>query len=651
MSNQKLDNYNNESIRKLTDLEAVRTRVSVYAGSADREGAFTTVKEIVSNSIDEFKEGYGDKIEILYNEDGSITVRDSGRGIPMDWNESEQEYNYKLLLFTLNAGGKYDSSNYGYSIGLNGIGSGLSTMSSEYAKIQSIRDGNIYSITAKKGIPQGELSIKQNKDNLPSGTVVTWKPDTDVFDDIDFPDSWFLEYIKRQAIVNKGLRIVFSNKNDEVIEEYYENGIKDYIHELANNKNFTSGEYFETDDILGKDRADRDEYKSKFEVAYVFNNDNPAMESYHNSSYLSEGGSPHDAIKSAFVYTIDRLIKKLNKYNKNEKKISFTDIEESLVVITNTYSTETQYKNQTKLAISNKFIKDKLNELLRNNLQVFFVENPLDAEKVADQVLANKRAREKAEKTRIDVRKQLSKKNNSITNKVEGYYPPKSKNKEERILAICEGRSALSSMLDGRDINTYGIYPIRGKTLNVYKASNSKIAKDELITDLYSILGCGMELEGKRGTKSNNFDINNLQFDKITIFADADEDGVGSILPLLLVMFERLSPELLKEGKIYYGQTPKYEVKTLNEEYYAFNDKEFEEIKKEIGNQKYEVNFVKGLGELNQQGISMCMRPEAENLLQITAEKDESFDILKVFMGKRVDKRREIILDSFREED
>ena len=643
--------YNNESIRKLTDLEAVRTRVSVYAGSADRDGAFTTVKEIISNSIDEFKEGYGNMIDVVYHEDSSITVRDSGRGIPMDWNEGEKEYNYKLLLFTLNAGGKYDSSNYGYSIGLNGLGSALSTMSSEFAEVKSVRDGKVYSITSKKGVPQGELSIEKNKNNLPTGTTVTWKPDTDVFDEVNFPDKWFLEYIKRQAIVNKGLKISFTNKEGKVFEEHYENGIKDYISELADGKNFTSEEYFETDDILGKDRSDRDEYKAKFEVTYTFNNENSAMESYHNSSYLSEGGSPHDAVKSAFAYVIDRLIKKLNKYNKNEKKISFADIEESLIIITNTYSTETQYKNQTKLAISNKFIRDKLNELLRSSLQVFFVENPLEAEKVADQVLANKRSREKAEKTRIDVRKQLSKKNNSITNKVEGYYPPKSKNKEERILAICEGRSALSSMLDGRDINTYGIYPIRGKTLNVYKASNSKIAKDELITDLYSILGCGMELEGKRGTKSNNFDINNLQFDKVTIFADADEDGVGSILPLLLVMFERLSPELLKEGKIYYGQTPKYEVKTLNEEYYAFNDKEFEEIKKEIGNQKYEVNFVKGLGELNQQGISMCMRPEAENLLQITAEKDESFDILKVFMGKSVDKRREIILDSFREED
>ena len=644
------ENYNNESIRKLTDLEAVRTRVSVYAGSADKEGAFTTVKEIISNSIDEFKEGYGDMIDIVYHEDGSITVRDSGRGIPMDWNEGEKEYNYKLLLFTLNAGGKYDSSSYGYSIGLNGIGSSLATMSSEFADIESIRDGNIYSISSRKGAPEGELQIEKNKDRLPSGTKVRWKPDTDVFDEINFPDKWFLEYIKRQAIVNKGLKISFTNKEGEVFKEYYEDGIRDYIKEISDDKNFTPEEYFETDDIWGSDRSDREDYKSKFEVAYTFNNDNYAMESYHNSSYLSEGGSPHDAVKSAFVHTIDRLIKKLNKYNKNEKKISFTDIEESLIIITNTYSTETQYKNQTKLAISNKFIRDKLNELLRSNLQVFFVENPLEAEKVADQVLANKRSREKAERTRIDIRKKLSKKTNTITNKVDGYYPPKSKNKEERILAICEGKSALSSMLDGRDVNTYGIYPIRGKTLNTYKASDKQITNNELITDLYSILGCGMELSGKKGTKSNNFDIDNLNFGKIAIFADADEDGIGSILPLLLVMFERLSPELLKKGKIYYGQTPKYEVKTLDEEYYAFNDKEFEEIKKEVCNQKYEVSFVKGLGELNQQGIARCMRPEADNLLKITVEEDSSVDILKMFMGKDVGKRREIILDSFKED-
>ena len=642
--------YTNESIRKLSDLEAVRTRVSVYAGSADKDGAFTTVKEIISNSIDEFKSGHGKEVYVKYNKDGSITVKDSGRGIPMDWNGLEQDYNYNLILFTLNAGGKYNTDNYEYSIGLNGIGSSLSTMSSEFATVESSRDGYVYSINSKKGVVEGELKkVKSNNDS--TGTTVTWKPDVDVFDEVDFPKEWFLDYIKRQAIVNKGIKITFEDQEGNVFVENYENGIIDYIKELSQDKEFTDVKYFETDNILGKDRDDREDYKSKFEVAYLFNNEKSVMESYHNSSFLSEGGSPHDAIKSAFIYEIDRQIKTLNKYNKNEKKISFDDIKDSLIIVTNTYSTVTQYKNQTKLAISNKFIKDKLNELLRENLHVYFVENPEDAEKICNQILVNKRSREKAEKTRIDVRKKLSQKNNTITNKVEGYYPPRSKNKEERILAICEGKSALSSMLDGRDIDTYGIYPIRGKTLNTYKASEKQIAENELITDLYSILGCGMELNGKKGSKSNNFDIDNLQFGKIAIFADADEDGIGSILPLLLVMFDRLSPELLKEGKIYYGQTPKYELKTLDEEYYAFNDKELDKIKEELGNKKYELGYVKGIGELSSEGISKCMRPEADNLLQIIIEENHSLETLKMFMGKEVDKRREIILDSFKEEE
>lgn len=643
------EQYNNESIRKLTDLEAVRTRVSVYAGSADREGAFTTVEEIISNSVDEFKEGYGDTIYVTYHEDGRITVKDNGRGLPMDWNEGEQEHNYKLLLFTLNAGGKYDSTHYGYSIGLNGIGASLATMSSEVAKVTSVRDGYVYEIEAAKGEPTGALSRTKNADNIPTGTTITWRPDLDVFDEVDFSDKWFTSYIKRQAIVNKGLQIVYTNQQGEVSEYHYEKGIVDYIEEVTGDTAFTSSSYLETDDMYGRDRKDRDDYKAKFEVAYTFSNDTPLMESYHNSSYLSEGGSPHNAIKSAFVHVIDRYIKENDGYKKKEKKISFEDIEDSLVIVANTYSTETQYKNQTKKAISNKFIQSKLNEILRENLHVFMIEHPLDAEKIAQQVLINKRSKEKAEKTRIDVRKKLNKKPNNITSKVEGYYPPKSKDKDKRILAICEGQSALSSMLDGRDVETYGIYPIRGKTLNTYKASDGQIANNELITDLYSILGCGMELNGKPGSKSNNFNIDDLQFDKIAIFSDADEDGYGSILPLLLVMFERLSPELLKAGKIYYGQTPKYEVKTLDEEYYAFNDKEYEEVKRKIGDKKYETNYVKGLGELNADGIARCMRPEGENLLQITIEEDESVDILKMFMGKDVKQRREIILNSFRE--
>lgn len=650
--NKKINNYDNESIRKLTDLEAVRSRVSVYAGSADKDGAFTTVKEIISNSIDEFKEGYGDIIEIIHNDDESITVKDNGRGLPMDWNENEKEYNYKLLLFTLNAGGKYDSNNYGYSIGLNGIGSSLSIMSSEFAEIQSIRDGNIYTVHSKKGAPEGEMEVQKDKDDLSTGTIVRWKPDTEVFDEINFPDAWFLEYIKRQAIVNKGLKVTFTNKKGETFEELYKNGIKDYIKELSEDKNFTLESYIETDDMWGRDRKDRDEYKSRFEVAYAFNNESYAMESYHNSSYLSEGGSPHDAIKSAFVHAIDRLIKRLNKYNSGEKKISFMDIEESLIIITNTYSTETQYKNQTKLAISNKFIRDKLNEILRNSLQVFFVENPIEAEKVAQQVLANKRSRESAEKSRIDVRERLTQKNvNSIVNKIEDYYPTKNRGKKgKKYLAIVEGKSALSSIVYGRDANEFAVYPIRGKSLNVRKQSDKRIMSNKEIQDIYNILGCGVDLGGKPGSKTNNFDIENLLFDRIYIYADADVDG-NHISGLLLSIFDKLSPELIKQGKVYQGVTPYFTVtETVSGRiHYIYTQDELEELQDKLGKKKHTVAKNKGLGSLSSEAISLAMKVENRHHVEYVYD-DLAEETLNLWFKGAPKERRKMMFEDYEED-
>lgn len=640
-----------KKIQKLSDLDVVRKNPGIYGGSDDINGTIQTFKEVLNNTVDLYLENPGyNTIDVEYNPDTNVySIQDYGMGLPVGWNETEQDYDYNLVLFTLNAGSNYENNQKKQiSLGKFGIGLSYSIMSSEKAQVIVVKEGVKYTLDIESGTLK---NIEEEKTEQQSGTMVKIKPSNEVFTDINIPEKWLTEYLYEQTVTNKGFKINY--KNTDTGEEdvfHHENGIDDYIKELSDGKEFTDFVNFESDTLSGKDADNRDEYDSQYNVAYTFNNDNYGSTVFHNSSKLTEESSQHKSIRLAFSYAIDKMINRLGLYNKKESKIKFEDVEDSLLIIINTYSTNTSYKNQTKKGINNLDIQRKLNELLRNSLQVFFTENPLEAEKVVTQVLANKRSREKADRTRIDVRKQLSKKKNTIASKIEGYYPPKSKKKEERILAICEGKSALSSMLDGRDVNTYGIYPIRGKTLNTYKASEKQIASNELITDLYSILGCGMELSGKRGSKANNFDIDNLNFDKIAIFADADEDGIGSIMPLLLVMFERLSPQLLEEGKIYYGQTPKYEVKTLDEELYAFNDNAFEEIKKKIGNKKYEVNFVKGLGELNQNGISQCMRPEAENLLQIQVEKDESVDILKMFMGKDVSKRREIILDSFKED-
>ena len=645
-----------EKITQLTEKEKVRKKISVWLGASNHVAVVHTVKEIVGNSVDEINKGNGNKIKITRHNEKTLTIEDNAKGLPIEGKSEDGVDNHVLLFETLFAGTKYGNGvdNQNYTVGVNGVFNTVLAFSSQDVTFEVARpNGNVYSVSYHKGEKVKPLEIIGKSDS--TYTKITYTLDDDIFEDNYFTLDELRDISSQQASLINGSIEVIDKETDSHDIFFYENGIVELLEEMNSNKKsltkpiIIKREYAHAFKKEGKEHTD--DIKINMAIDYTEEDiDNTQIE-FLNGSNLLHHGSIHDGLVNGLRTIFNNYIKKNNLYNKNEKQITKEDVLTGLNYIIDFKSYFPVYANQTKFASYVKYYEKTMKDVLSSFFEPYIIENKEDMDTIVSQVLANKRSREKAEKTRVDVRKQLSKKNNSITSKIEGYYPPKSKNKEERILAICEGRSALSSMLDGRDINTYGIYPIRGKTLNVYKASNSKIAKDKLITDLYSILGCGMELEGKRGTKSNNFDIENLQFDKIAIFADADEDGVGSILPLLLVMFERLSPELLKKGKIYYGQTPKYEVKTLNEEYYAFNNKEFEKIKERIGSQKYEVNFVKGLGELNQQGIAMCMRPEAENLLQITAEKDESVDILKVFMGKSVDKRREIILDSFREED
>ena len=650
-----MSNYGNESIKKRTDREAVRQNPATYAGSTDINGAFTTVREIISNAIDEFKSGNGDVINVRVDENDKISVYDRGRGVPMDWNKGEEEFNYELIFCQLNAGGKYskedDDTGYDYAIGLNGIGSALTILSSETAKVTSVRDGKVYIMNFEKGEPVGTLEILDTKKDSETGTLVEWIPSLEVFDENKFEKDWFVSYLKEQTVVNKGLKIVLSYKDDEEEEFLYENGIKDYMNEL-NVGGFTTPQYFESDDFRGSDREDKETYKSKYEFIYAFNNENPKLESYHNSSFLRLGGAPHDAIKSSFVYEIDKHIRILNLYNKNESRIKFDDIIDSLLIITNTYSTQTSYQGQTKFAITNKFIKDKLNELLRENLHIYFVENAKEAEIICRQVLANKRARETAEKTRIDTRKKLTSDINSMDSgkRVEGLINCESKDKSKNVLAICEGKSALSSIRTGRT-KYHAIYPIRGKVLNCFKASMGKILENDVIVGIYKALGCGLEI-GKKGSKTYTFDIEKMNFHSVEIYVDADEDGIGSIFPLLLVMFWKLTPTLMREGRIKLGVTPKYEVQTLNEQYYAMNDKELEVLQASdvLKGQKYEIHYIKGLAELTVEGMTMAMSRENNQTIEVRVdEESESIEVLELFMSDDVKTRKEFILSTFEE--
>lgn len=630
--------YTNESISSLKGADRVRLRPSVIFGSDGLEGCEHSVFEILSNAIDEAREGFGSKIEIVLGKDNDITVCDHGRGIPVDYNANEERYNWELLFCEMYAGGKYNNNggdNYEFSLGLNGLGLCATQYSSEFMDVTIFRDGYKYELKFEKGENVGGL--KKEKTNVKStGSTIHWKPDREVFTDIDIPVEYFQDVLKRQCIVNAGL--TFELTDEKTGEKYtycYENGIRDYISELSEGKNFTEVQYY-TSEAKGRDRADKDEYRLKFELAFCFNNEVNALEYYHNSSYLEHGGSPDKAVRSAFVSAIDSYLKNNNLYNKNEKKIVFSDVEDSLVLIINSFSTITSYENQTKKSITNKFIQEYLTDYLKEQLGIYFIENKADADKIAKQILVNKRSRETAEKTRVNIKKKLTG-SIDMNNRVEKFVNCRSKDVTKRELYIVEGDSALGSVMLGRDAEFQGIMPIRGKILNCLKANYDRIFKSDIITDLLKVIGCGVEIKAKHNTSKdlNSFDINNLRWDKIIICTDADVDGF-QIRTLVLTMIYRLVPTLIEEHKVFIAESPLYEItagKGKNEKtYFAYTEKEKAEITAKIKGD-YHIQRSKGLGENEPEMMwQTTMNPETRRLIMVMPEDgkktSEIFDML-----------------------
>ena len=630
--------YTNESISSHKGADRVRLRPSVIFGSDGLEGCEHSVFEILSNAIDEAREGFGSKIEIVLGKDNDITVCDHGRGIPVDYNANEERYNWELLFCEMYAGGKYNNNggdNYEFSLGLNGLGLCATQYSSEFMDVTIFRDGYKYELKFEKGENVGGL--KKEKTNVKStGSTIHWKPDREVFTDIDIPVEYFQDVLKRQCIVNAGL--TFELTDEKTGEKYtycYENGIKDYINELSDGKNFTEVQYY-TSEAKGRDRADKDEYRLKFELAFCFNNEVNALEYYHNSSYLEHGGSPDKAVRSAFVSAIDSYLKNNNLYNKNEKKIVFSDVEDSLVLIINSFSTITSYENQTKKSITNKFIQEYLTDYLKEQLGIYFIENKADADKIAKQILVNKRSRETAEKTRVNIKKKLTG-SIDMNNRVEKFVNCRSKDVTKRELYIVEGDSALGSVMLGRDAEFQGIMPIRGKILNCLKANYDRIFKSDIITDLLKVIGCGVEIKAKHNTSKdlNSFDINNLRWDKIIICTDADVDGF-QIRTLVLTMIYRLVPTLIEEHKVFIAESPLYEItagKGKNEKtYFAYTEKEKADITAKIKGD-YHIQRSKGLGVNEPEMMwQTTMNPETRRLIMVMPEDgkktSEIFDML-----------------------
>ncbi len=642
--------YGNDSIQKLEGPDRVRKRPGVIFGSDGLDGCEHSVFEIISNSIDEAREGYGNKIVITKYTDGSIEVQDFGRGAPVDFNNKEQCYNWELLYCEMYAGGKYntnDGSNYEYSVGLNGLGLCSTQYSSEYMDVEIKRDGYKYTLHFEKGYNVGGLT-KEPYSGKDTGTKTRWKPDLDVFTDIDIPVEYFTDTLKRQAIVNDGLVFVFREQQGSRFiqqEISYKNGITDYVNEIVGENGMTPVQFWQTE-RKGKDREDKPEYKVKINVAMSFSNKNPLKEYYHNSSWLEHGGVPEKATRSAFLAMVDNYIKQSGKYKNNESKITFSDIEECLVLVISSFSTMTSYENQTKKSITNKFIYEAMVDFLRHQLEIYFIENKADADKIADQVLVNKRSRERSEKERINLKKTLST-GNSMVDRVQKFVDCRSRDVAERELYIVEGDSALGSCKLARDAAFQAIMPVRGKILNCLKAEYEKIFKSEIITDLLKVLGCGVEVKSKANKGLSTFDLNNLRWNKIIICTDADVDGFH-IRTLILTMIYRLMPTLIHEGKVFIAETPLYEITTKNMTYFAYDESEKKQILEQIGDDKYDLQRSKGLGENQPDMMNLTtMNPETRRLIKVLPEDaertSEMFDLL---LGDNLQGRKDYISEN-----
>ncbi len=642
--------YGNESIVALKGADRVRKRPAVIFGDDGLEGCEHSVFEIISNSIDEARAGFGNRIIVTRFLDRSIEVQDFGRGMPVDYNPNEERYNWELLFCELYAGGKYDpdqNGGYDFSLGLNGLGLCATQYSSEYMEAEIHHGGFLYTLKFKKGENVGGLH-KEEYDKKDTGTRIRWRPDRDVFTDIDIPLSYYQDVLKKQAVVNDKVRFILKNQigenRFETYEYRYENGIVDYVNEIADNRGIVPVQYW-SGERSGRDREDKPDYKVKIFAALTFSEKVQMKEYYHNSSFLEHGGAPDKAVRSAFVSQIDAYMKQNGKYLKSDGKITFQDIDDCLVLVISSFSTQTSYANQTKKAITNKFIQEAMTEFFRHQLEVYFLENKLDADKICERVLINMRSRVRAEATRINVQKTLSG-GSDMLNRIEKFVDCRSKDVNEREIFIVEGDSALGSCKQGRDASFQAIMPVRGKILNCLKVDYDKIFKSDIITDLIKVLGCGVEVKSKANKDISTFDIDTLRWNKVIICTDADVDGF-QIRTLVLAMIYRLMPTLIERGYVYIAETPLYEITTKKKTYFAYDDSEKNDIVKELEGEKYTLQRSKGLGENEPDMMWMTtMNPRTRRLVRVTpADVNETALMFDLMLGNNLSGRKEYIAE------
>ena len=622
------EEYGAEQIQVLKGLEAVRKRPGMYIGSTGPRGLHHLVYEIVDNSIDEALAGYCTHIEVEILPGNVITVRDNGRGIPVDINEEEGLPAVTVVLTVLHAGGKFGGSGYKVSGGLHGVGSSVVNALSEWFEIEVSRQGHIYHQRFERGDVKSDLEIIG--DTNETGTFIKFKADPEIFTETTEYDFETLQKrLREQAFLNAGLSISLTDKRDEdnILSEVYcyEGGIRSFVDYINKSRGLTPLH----EDIMHFSVVDGDR---SAEVAMSYNDGyNEIILSFANDVRTIDGGTHEMGFKTALTRVFNDYGKKFNLIKDSDKKLSGDDVREGLTAVTSVKLTEAQFEGQTKGKLGNTEITGLVSKMLYDKLMTYLEENPSTARTILNKSLDASRAREAARKARDNARRKSALESNSLPGKLADCTD---KNPENTELYIVEGDSAGGSAKGGRDRNTQAILPLWGKMLNVEKARVDKVIGNEKLTPVILALGTGI---------GDDFDITKLRYHKIVLMADADVDG-AHIRTLLLTFFFRYMRPLIEHGYVYIAQPPLFKVSKGKKHFYAFSDEERDEKIAELGG-SCDVQRYKGLGEMDSQQLwETTMDPKYRTMLRVNLEDameaDETFSVL---MGDKVEPRREFI--------
>ncbi|EJA7155779.1 DNA topoisomerase (ATP-hydrolyzing) subunit B [Clostridioides difficile] len=622
--------YGASQIQVLEGLEAVRKRPGMYIGSTSPRGLHHLVYEVVDNSIDEALQGYCSDIYVSINEDGSVLVKDNGRGIPVEIHPKTGKSTLETVLTNLHAGGKFGGGGYKVSGGLHGVGVSVVNALSKWMVAEVYLNGKIYKQTYEKGLPTSKLEVVGESQD--KGTMIQFMPDETIFDEIEFKYETLEYRLRELSFLNKGIKIVFEDKREgqeKRKEFHYTGGLVEYIKYL--NKSRTGIH----DDIVYIDKKVDDcfvELAMQYTDGYTEN-----IYSFANNINTHEGGSHLSGFKAALTKTVNDYAKRNKFLKENDVSLLGEDIREGLTAVVSVKLPEPQFEGQTKTKLGNSFMRGIVDSVTVDELGSFLEENPSTARIIVDKALRAQRAREAAKKARELTRRKSVLESTSLPGKLAD-CAEKDPSKSE--IFLVEGDSAGGSAKQGRDRNSQAILPLRGKILNVEKSRLDRILSSDEIKNMITAYGCGI---------GEDFDIDKARYHKIIIMTDADVDG-AHIRTLLLTFFFRYMRPLIDEGYVYAAQPPLYKVTKQKKEHYVYSDKELNILLDEIGRNGVELQRYKGLGEMNAEQLwETTMNPETRTLLQVTVEDaaiaDEVFSML---MGDKVAPRKEFIEENAR---